>query len=381
MNKNANVIIIGAGIVGATCAWRLAQAGARVTVFERNAPGSEASQAALGSLTFHAKAKMPSEFREMCRQSRQFFPAIIKELAEVTGERPDYRAGGQLLIAPAEDDLPILDLIYEINARLNIEVERPTPKECRLLAPGVNPNIYGSLFFPDDASVDNTALTLTIVRAAEQAGVAFKRGTVEAVESKAGRVTGVRCNSQTHSADWVIVAAGSWSGQIPGIPLLPVVPIRGQALAVATQPIRRSVTSPRGYIVPRGDGQTLIGATVEQAGFVEANTLDGLREVSAAGLEISPALGQGEFLGAWAGLRPGTPDNLPFIGPFAELPNLIAATGHFRNGILLAPITAELVRAAITGEKPLLELQPFLPNRAASLSVPEPGQTGDAHHL
>ncbi len=381
MGKNADVIIIGAGIIGATCAWRLAQVGMRVTVFERNAPGSEASQAALGLLAFHAKARTPSQFNELRRRSRQFYPAIIEELAETIGQRPDYRASGQLLIAPAETDRPDIELVYTANTKLGIEVERPTPEECHMLAPGLNPDIHGALFFPADALVDNTALTLAIVRAAEQAGAVFERANVEALESHAGRATGVRCAGQARSAGWVVVAAGCWSGQIPGVPLLPVMPIRGQALAVAGQPMRRIVASPGGYIVPKGESQTLIGATVEQVGFVAANTLRGLSEVSAAGLEISPALGMSEFLGAWAGLRPGTPDNLPFIGPFGELPNLVAATGHFRNGILLAPITAEIVRAIVTGERPLLDLQPFLPDRATFLPTIEPGKASYAHHL
>jgi glycine oxidase len=367
MSNNTDVIIIGAGIVGATCAWRLALAGLRVTVLERNAPGSEASQAALGVLTFHAKSEMPLEFNQLCQGSRQFYPAIIEELSATIGERPDYGAGGQLLVALTEADLPTLDAVYEVNRALGIEVERPTPDECRLLAPGINPNVCASIFFPDDAWVDNTALTLAIVRAAEQAGAVFERANVEAVESGAGRVTGVRWAGQLRSAEWIVIAAGCWSGEISGVPPLPVVPVRGQALAVTGQPVRRVVMSPRGYVVPKGDGQTLIGATVEQAGYAAVNTLAGLSEVSAAGLEISPALGTGEFLGAWAGLRPATPDNLPFIGPFDELPNLIAATGHFRNGILLAPITAAMVRSAVAGEAPPLDLQPFLPGRGSHL--------------
>lgn len=375
-----NVIIIGAGIVGATCAWRLAQAGARVTVLERNAPGSEASQAALGILSFHAKVNLPPEFRELCQRSRQFYPAIVEELAETIGERPAYRPGGKLLVAPTEADLTEIDRTYELNTSLGIEVERPTPEECRLLAPGINPNIHGSLFFPDDASVDNTALTLAIVRAAEQAGALFERANVEAVESHAGRATGVRCAGQVRSADWVVVAAGCWSGQIFGVPPLPVIPVRGQALAVAGQPSRRVVLSPRGSLVPKGDGQTLIGATVEQVGFVAANTLRGLSELSRGGLEISPVLDTSEFLGAWAGLRPGTPDNLPCIGPFGELPNLVAATGHFKHGILLAPITADMVRAIVTGETPLLDLQPFLPDRAAFWPADESGKVSYDHH-
>jgi len=122
-----------------------------------------------------------------------------------------------------------------------------------------------------------------------------------------------------------------------------------------------------GYLVPKGEAQTMIGATVEHVGFDDSNTLEGLRDVSTSGIEISPRIGAFEFLGAWAGLRPATPDHLPLIGPFAEIQNLVAATGHFRNGILLAPITAQLVRAVVTGEPPPLELSPFLPDRLPSM--------------
>ncbi len=367
MTKNADVIIIGAGIIGVSCAWRLAQAGARVTVFERNAPGSEASQAALGVLTFHTNPEMPAEFEKLRRLSADLYSGMIDELAEVTEDRVRYGAGGELVVALTETDLAEIESVYAVNSELGIQAERATPEECRLLEPSVNPNICGAVFFPDDGWVDNTALTFAIVRATEKAGAVLVRANVDTVESAAGRATGVRCAGETHSADWVVLAAGCWSGQIRGVPQLPVTPVRGQALSVAGRSVRRVITSPRGYVVPKGDGQTMVGATVEYVGFDASNTLGGLAEISQAGLEISPALGTAEFLGAWAGLRPGTPDNVPFIGPFGELPNLIAATGHFRNGILLAPITASLVTAVVMGERPVLDLRPFLPDRSVNL--------------
>ncbi len=371
-----DVIVIGAGIVGATCAWRLAQAGARVTILERRAPASEASQAALGVLTFHAKPGMPAEYHALCQRSRDLYPTMIDELADITGERPDYRAGGQLFVALTEADLPEVDAAYALNADRGIEVGHLSPDECRLLEPRVSNHVCAGVFFPEDAWVDNTTLTFTIVRAAEEAGALLMRGDVQAVVSAEGQATGVHCGGETLSADWIVLAAGSWSGQIAGVPRLPVTPVRGQALAVAGRPVRRVVFSPRGYLVPKGESRTLVGATVEYVGFDDSNTLGGVREVSAAGFEISPALGSGEFLGAWAGLRPSTPDNLPIIGPFDQLPNLIAATGHFRNGILLAPITAGMVRAIVTGEEPPADLQPFLPNRAALVRVPTNERAG-----
>ncbi|UCG25375.1 MAG: FAD-dependent oxidoreductase, partial [Chloroflexota bacterium] len=267
--------------------------------------------------------------------------------------------------ALTEADSYELDAMFDFNIANGINVERPTPDESRLLAPGLSPDTHGTLFFQHDAWVDNTALTQAIVRAAQNAGVVFERATVDGVERGSGSrgPTGVRWAGQVQWADWVVVAAGCWSGRISGMPPLPVEPARGQALAVAGQPVQRVVMSPRGYLVPRGDDQTLLGATVEEVGFDQSNTLDGVREVSAAGLEIAPVLRQCEFLGAWAGLRPATPDKLPFIGPFKGWENLIAATGHFRNGILLAPITAEMVRGIVTGQAPPIDFRPFSPDR------------------
>lgn len=363
MARVADVIVVGAGVIGAACAWRLASAGLKVTVFDRQAPGSGASQAALGVLGFHARPRMPAAFDHLCRQSRRFYPAIVDELRETAGRAPDYRPCGQLSLALTENDLLELEEDYTANVAFGVQVERPTPEECQLLAPGLAREIYGALFLPDDAWIDNTALTLALVRVAEQAGATFERGDVREVEQASGRVTGVRLGGESRPAGWVVIAAGCWSGQITGLPSLPVQPVRGQALMVAGQPIRRIVMSPRGYLVPKGDGQTMIGATVERVGFDDANTLGGIEEVAEAGLEIAPGLLGNEFLGAWAGLRPGTEDYLPFIGPFSRFPNLVAATGHFRNGILLAPITAAMVRSVITGEAPPVDLEPFLPDR------------------
>jgi glycine oxidase len=362
-----DIVIVGAGIIGAACAWRLSQAGARVTLLERSAPAAGASQAALGVLQFHAKPGTHPAYQHLSLRSRELYPALLDELAELGGERVPYYAGGQLSLAFAEEDWPGLEALQAANLALGLPVERADRDECLLLEPALNPALLGGVFFPGDAWVDNTALTLALAQAAQRAGARLERANVTAIEQAGGRAVAVHASGQAYPADWVILAAGCWSSQVAGIPPLPIRPVRGQALAVAGRPVRRVVSSPRGYLVPKASDQTLVGATVEEVGYDEGTTLGGLTQVAAAGLEIAPRLAACGYLGAWAGLRPAAPDGRPCLGPFAVCPNLIAAAGHFRNGILQAPATAEIVCALITGAR-----LPLDPERLAALSPDRP---------
>jgi glycine oxidase len=363
----ADVTVIGAGVIGAACAWRLAQAGLHVTLLERTAPAAGASQAALGVLQFHAKPDAVPAYQHLSFHSRDLFPALLDELAALNGERVPYHAGGQLNLALDEADWPELEALYAANAALGLPVERVSADECRLLEPGVTPRALGGLFFPNDAWVDNTALTVALANAAERAGVHLVRAAVSRLLTMDGRAVGVEAGRETFAADWVVVAAGCWSRQIAGLPPLPVSPVRGQALAVEGQPVRRVVASPRGYLVPKSPAnQTLLGATVEHTGYDNSVTAGGLAEVLAAGLEIAPGLRGCGFAGAWAGLRPAAEDGLPFVGPFAALPNVIAAAGHFRNGILQAPSTAAIVCALVAGGELPFNIEALSPDRAIS---------------
>lgn len=358
-----DALIIGAGIVGAACAWRLSQAGLSVRVLDRTAPGSEASQAALGVLTFHGRPDtMPEPMRALAHKSRAYYPAIIDELEEVVGERVYFRQEGQLILGMNEDDMPSLEETLRVNRLEGVELERATPKEALMLEPNLNPEIAGALYSPHDGWVDNTALTQAIVRAAQQAGAVFEQAEVNSVETGNGQIKRVRAGEAHYESDWVVLAAGAWSGQIWNVP---VKPRRGQAYSVEGSYFKRVIHSPRAYIVPKYEAQTMLGATVEDVGFDASNTPDGLGSISTRAFEISPRLETSTFVGAWAGLRPGTPDDLPIIGPAVEFPNLVLATGHFRNGILLAPITADLVRQIVVGDTPDLDLAPFSPDREA----------------
>ena len=358
-----DVLIIGAGIVGASCAWRLSQAGLSVKVLDRTAPGSEASQAALGVLTFHGRPDtMPEPMRMLARKSRDYYPAIIDELEEAIGERVYFRQEGQLILGINEGDMPSLEETLRVNRLEGVEIERASVEEALRLEPNLNPEIAGALYSPHDGWVDNAALTQAIVRAAKQAGAQFEQAEVDSVEASDGQIASVRAGEAHYESDWVVLAAGAWSGQIWKVP---VKPRRGQAYSVEGSYFKRVIHSPRAYIVPKDDAQTMLGATVEDVGFDASNTPDGRGSISTRAFEISPILETSTFVGAWAGLRPGTPDDLPIIGPAADFPNLIIATGHFRNGILLAPITADLVRQIVVGDAPNLDLAPFSPGREA----------------
>jgi glycine oxidase len=360
-----DVIVIGAGIIGAACAWRLAEAGFKVLLFDPNHGGSQSSLAALGMLSFHARVENPPVLHALATASRQYFPTILEELAEILGERVAYGRSGHLRVALRETDEQEIEAAAALNLQHDLAFERVDAAGCRELEPAVHPEARGGLLFLDDAWVDNRALTAGLVAAARRAGAEFKAASVDVIESTGGRVLGVRAGGELHPADWVILAAGCWSASIPGVPRLSIEPRRGQAFAVAGPVVRRIFSTPSVYLVPRSSGETLVGATVERVGFEIANTVAGIQEVMHAGQEALPALADCRFLRAWAGLRPGTPDGVPVIGAFAELPNLIAATGHFRDGILLAPLTAELVRQVVMSEKPQVELAPLSPDRPA----------------
>jgi glycine oxidase len=345
----SDVIVIGAGVIGAACAWRLAQAGARVTLLERSAPAAGASQAALGVLQYHAKPNVHPAYQYLSARSRELYPAVLNELAEATGERVPYTTSGQLNIALAEADWPDLDALEAVNTAQGLPVERASAEECRLLEPALNPAVLGGVYFPNDAWVDNTALTLALAQAAQRAGARLERAEVTAIEHAAGRPAAVLAGGERRAADWIVLAAGCWSRQIAGLPPLPVRPVRGQALAVGGHLVRRVISSARGYLAPKASGQTQVGATVEEAGYDAGLTFGGIAELAQIGLEIAPRLRDMAWDGAWAGLRPATPDGMPYVGPFAERPSVIAAVGHFRNGILQAPATAEIVAAYLSG--------------------------------
>ncbi|HVG32206.1 MAG TPA: glycine oxidase ThiO [Pyrinomonadaceae bacterium] len=378
--ETADAIIIGGGVIGLIVARSLARRGVkRIVLIERERPGAEASSAAAGMLAAQVEADSADAFLELALASRSLYSTLAAELLEETGIDIELERTGTLYLGFTEEDEREMEARYRWQRSAGLAVEELSVEEARRLEPGLSPHASRALRFPQDAQVENRLLVAALARFAELSGVRLLTGTnVESVLTSAGRVTGVHTSRGTISTPIVIVAAGAWvsfiqtTGDSSSVaatapPLLRVEPVRGQMLCFETEarPFRHVVYSPRGYLVPRMDGRLLAGSTTERAGFEKRVTGGGIHAITRHALEIAPLVEGLPLLDAWAGLRPRAvgSDEWPVIGGCAETPGLYYATGHYRNGILLAPITGELLALEITtGVRPRL-LEPFTPER------------------
>ena len=299
--------------------------------------------------------------------ARERWPAFAAELEEVTGLPTGHRDSGALVVAADRDDAESLHRLHDFQRALGLGSEWLTPSRCRALEPGLSPRIAGGILAPQDGSADPRATVRALARAAEEVELGVD---VEAIEHEGGAVSGVRTSAGTIGCDRVVIAAGPWSAALA--PLgegPPVRPVKGQIIELRTRgamanPFERVLRTPRCYLVSRGDGRVVLGATVEEQGFDTAVTADGVFRLLEAAWEVLPEVGELELVRARAGLRPGTPDNAPVVGP-GELDGLIWATGHWRNGVLLAPLTGDAVAALLAGDALPSELEALSPRRFA----------------
>ena len=352
-----DVVVVGAGIIGLACAWRVQQRGLSVLVVDGAAPGSGASRVAAGMLAPVTEAEFAD--RELLQLNLAGFE-LWGEFAEELGAELHHQRTGALVVAADRDDAEELRRLHEFQRSLGLDAEWLTPSECRRLEPGLSPRVGGGILAPHEQHLDPVA----VVQALLAKGLEVVQGDpVAGVDER-----GVRLRSGvTIEAGQIVIAAGCWSGSgMEGLPELPIRPIKGQILALR-RPLDRPlaeylIRTPRCYVLDRGDGRVVVGGTMEEQGFDTRVTVDGVYRLLEAAWEVLPDVQELEFDGAQAGLRPGTPDNLPVIGR-GEQPNVIWAAGHYRNGVLLTPITAQAVAELLTGGEPPAAVRPFTPER------------------
>lgn len=353
---NKDVIIVGGGVIGCSIALKLAEAGLSVAVIERGRVGCEASRAAAGMLAAQSEISSVGPFFDLCLRSRAMYREFAAHLTEVSGIDVEYNDEGLLCVTLEGEDPDELMQWVSWQTDAGLALSRFTPGAIGEFEPAVAESISGAVFIPGDHQVENRRLMDALDIAIRRAGVQLIEGAeVSALATAASKVIGVVSGGHRLDAGTVVVAAGAWSSMLLK-PLgvdVQIVPARGQMIAVQGRecPIKRVVHSRKVYLVPRHDGRILVGATVEYAGFEKAVTAHGISSLLAAALEVVPSLCDFEVTEVWSGLRPDTADHLPVIGCGGE--GLVLATGHFRNGILLAPVTAELIAdLVITGREP-----------------------------
>jgi len=362
-----DVAVIGGGVAGLAVAWRAALRGLRVVVLERGPLGAEASFHAAGMLAPVTEADLGERaLLALGRESLRRWPAFAAELREAAQADPGYRELGALAVARDRDEAEALERELAFRRELGLDVERLRPSQARRLEPALAPTVRLALHAPGDHAADPRLLCPALARACERAGVVLRTGAeVAQVVVRDGRAEGVEVAGETLRAGQVVLAAGAWSG---GLGDLPVRPVKGQVLRLRDPEgpglVERILRFEGGYLVPRGDGGYVLGATVEERGFDTTVTAGAVRELLREGHELVPGLDELVLEEATAGLRPGTPDNAPLLGRSDRAQGLVLATGHHRNGILLAPVTGELVAAVLAGEAPA-ELAPFAPDRFA----------------
>jgi glycine oxidase len=359
---SADLIVVGGGVIGLACAWRAAQAGLDVRVLERARPGAGASNVAAGMLAPVGEATFGEDrLLDLALASHELWPRFASDLQAAAGGEIGYLPLGALHVALDRDEAAELRRRHELMRSLELEADWLRPTECRRLEAGLNPALAGGVHAPHEAAVDPRLLIEALVTSTESAGGRVERAEVDGLVVEDGRVAGVRLSGGgERRAARVLVAAGSWSAAawMPPAARPDIRPVKGQILTLqgpaGTPVCERIVVSERVYMVPRADGRLIVGATVEELGFDTRVTAGGVLELLREAYRALPEVAELELVDTIAGLRPTTPDNLPLIGPTA-IDGLMLATGHFRNGILLAPITAQRIAAELAAGRPAAE--------------------------
>ena len=347
-------------MIGLSCAWRAALGGASVAVLERSQPPAGATRVAAGMLAPVGELTFGEpELLQMTLAAAELYPDFVAELESASGIRTGYERVGALHVALDRDEAAELRRVHDLQRSLGLEAEWLSPRRCRELEPGLTPSFNGGVLAAGEAAIDPRALTEALLAALEREGVEVRTGVeVEAALLDGGRVGGVRTSDGSElAAASVVLALGALAGASAWLPepaRPPVRPVKGQILELGPRggqppPSERILASERVYLVPRADGRLIVGATVEEQGFDTSVTAGGVHELLREAYRLLPDIAEMELVEASAGLRPGTPDNLPRVGP-SPVEGLLWATGHFRNGILMAPLAAEAIAGMLAAD-------------------------------
>ena len=374
-SKHPDVIVIGGGLIGSSIALRLAQAKLAVSVLDRGEPGAEASSAAAGMIGPQGETAVPDAFFALCAASHALFPDFVAEIEDLSGQDVGFRRDGSLLVATDEKQVANLEKLFWNQSRAGLPLERVPVANLEAKMPGLSKKIRLALGASEDHWVDNEKLTRAVIEAAHRLGVRFHpRCAVDDLRVRDNRVDAVHTRTGPHdgepslfSAGTFVLAAGCWSGGLAeqaGLHLA-MQPCRGQMLEFESpREIPHVVRAGTHYLVPRSARRVVVGTTAEYAGFEKRVTAEGLQSILNGAMKFAPFLKECVFLRAWAGLRPDTSDHLPILG-YSKLDNLILATGHFRHGILLAPVTAQQISELILKRTTSFSLEAYRPGRFA----------------
>jgi len=370
--KKFDVAIAGAGLIGGSIALELARAGLSVGLFDSQQPGQESSWAGAGILSPAPESAAMIPLVPLAKASMAIYREFVRIAEEISGLSAGYRPKGTLQALFSRDAREELSTVIALHHGLGLKAEPLSPEDARELEPSLSEDLEAAVLRPDEASVDNRAMTQAVLEAALRSGAKlFPESPVHAIWSDRGRCAGLQVEDEKVEAQWTVIAAGCFSSNIEGVAAYaPVRPAKGQMIALRADhlEIERVLWSEKIYLVPRNDGRILAGATVEYTGFEKGLTAGGLEKVLSGAIELSPGLAAARVEETWAGLRPDSPDHLPILGP-TDLDGLLIATGHFRGGILLTPITAKLVREWVTQQSVSVDWDRFSPMRFQSVSA------------
>ncbi|MEV5736928.1 glycine oxidase ThiO [Streptomyces sp. NPDC052292] len=383
-SRTSDVLVIGGGIIGLVTAWRAAQRGLATAVVDPE-PGGGAARVAAGMLAavtelHHGEERLLALNLESARR----YPDFAAELTELTGHDLGYRRCGTLAVALDSDDRAHLRELHALQRRSGLDSVWLSGRECRRLEPMLAPGVRGGLRVDGDHQVDPRRLASALVAACERAGVVFHRCWAERLDVAAGRAAGVTAADGTRlGAGRVVLAGGSLSGRLAGVPddaLPPVRPVKGQVLRLTvprryapflSRTVRAVVRGSQVYLVPRENGELVVGATSEELGWDTTVTAGGVYELLRDAHELVPGITELPLTETGAGLRPGSPDNAPLLGP-SSLDGLLLATGHYRNGVLLTPVTGDVMAALLAGGELPEAARPFTPERFGAVPVEQP---------